>query len=96
MHIGIGDGEKIMDLNVKELHNNSDSIVQKKLVDNQEQKKEGVQAWRSVYKSVLVYVVPKSSQPGIVLNFIEIHYQFYKKLSLSISHNPLPGKFKVL
>ena len=31
-----------------------------------------------------------------VLNFIEIHYQLYKKLSLSISHNPLPGKVKVL
>ena len=31
-----------------------------------------------------------------LLNFIEIHYQLYKKLSLSISHNPLPGKFKVL
>ena len=45
---------------------------------------------------VLVYVVPKSSQPGGVLNFIEIHYQIYKKLSLSINLNPLPGNFKVL
>ena len=31
-----------------------------------------------------------------VLNFIEIHYQLYKKISLSISHNPLPGKIKAL
>ena len=45
---------------------------------------------------VLVYEVPKSSYPGIVLNFIEIHYQLYKKISLSISHNLLPGKVKPL
>ena len=45
---------------------------------------------------VLVYVVPKSSQPGRMLNFIEIHYQIYKKLSLSFNLNPLSGNFKVL
>ena len=45
---------------------------------------------------VLVYVVPKYSQPGRMLNFIEIYCQIYKKLSLSFNPNLLSGNFKVL
>ena len=39
---------------VKELDNNNDSMIGKDLVDNQGQEEEGMQEWRSVYKSFFV------------------------------------------
>ena len=43
----------ILIINVKELYNNNDSKEEKDLVDNQGQEEEGMQDWRSVYKSFL-------------------------------------------